>query len=104
MKMMAQRAIKKPPERSFAKPLKQVDVNKPAGKVVVPVLESWSRPLVMGLDVGSVSVKGVIIDSVGKIVSEDYRLSRSRPLETVAEVLKALLGSGISSRSDFSHR
>ncbi len=96
LKMMAQRAIKKPPERSFAKPLERVDVDKPAGKVVVPVLESWSRPLVMGLDVGSVSVKGVIIDSVGKIVSEDYRLSRSRPLETVAEVLKALLGCGIS--------
>jgi activator of 2-hydroxyglutaryl-CoA dehydratase len=49
----------------------------------------------MGLDVGSVSVKGVIIDPEGAILAEDYRLSRSRPLEAVTEVLEALLGNSV---------
>jgi predicted CoA-substrate-specific enzyme activase len=53
-----------------------------------PTLE---RPLVMGLDVGSVSVKGVVIDRFGTIIREDYRLSRGRPLEALEDVILALL-------------
>ena len=56
---------------------------------------SVDRPLVMGLDVGSVSVKGVLVDAGGTIVEEDYRLSRSRPLDTLAEVIRSLTGSGL---------
>lgn len=51
---------------------------------------SFEGPFVMGLDVGSVSVKGVIIDSAGHIVRQDYRLSMSRTLETVHAVLESL--------------
>ncbi len=47
-------------------------------------------PLVLGLDVGSVSVKGVMVDATGRIVKQDYRLSRSRPLETADEVIRSL--------------
>ncbi len=47
-------------------------------------------PFIMGLDVGSVSVKGVVIDAETRIVVEDYRLSDGRPLETLNEVMKIL--------------
>jgi len=47
-------------------------------------------PVVMGLDVGSVSVKGVIADGKGAILFEDYRLSQGRPLEALQEVIDAL--------------
>ncbi len=48
-------------------------------------------PFVMGLDVGSVSAKGVVIDSHGRIVTEDYRLSKGRSLEALEQVIDALL-------------
>ena len=47
-------------------------------------------PLVMGLDVGSVSVKGVVIDGNGSIIREDYRLSMGRPLDALQEVIDAI--------------
>jgi len=46
----------------------------------------------MGIDVGSVSVKGIIIDRAGRILREDYRLSRSRPLEALEQVICSLTG------------
>jgi predicted CoA-substrate-specific enzyme activase len=52
-------------------------------------------PLVMGLDVGSVSVKGVIIDAAGVILAESYRLSQSKPLEGLQLILADLLSHGI---------
>lgn len=51
-------------------------------------------PLVMGLDVGSVSVKGVIIDGTSRILREDYRLSRSRTIEALEEVITSLCEGG----------
>lgn len=51
---------------------------------------SHTPPYIMGLDVGSVSVKGVIIDADARIVAEDYRLSEGRPLESLNEVVKVL--------------
>lgn len=50
----------------------------------------FSPPFIMGLDVGSVSVKGVIIDAERRIVVEDYRLSDGRPLEALNEVVEIL--------------
>jgi len=47
-------------------------------------------PFVMGLDVGSVSVKGVVIDGNGAIIREDYRLSMGRPLEALQEVIDTI--------------
>lgn len=49
-----------------------------------------AQPLILGLDVGSVSVKGVLIDAQGKILKHDYRLSYSRPLETAQQVIASL--------------
>ncbi|MCX5874184.1 MAG: acyl-CoA dehydratase activase [Deltaproteobacteria bacterium] len=95
LKSMAERAMKKPPARSFLQPLKRTEGDKSPEIVSERRTELWQPPLVMGLDVGSVSVKGVIIDSLGKILREDYRLSRSRPLEAVTEVLESLLLNGI---------
>lgn len=54
-----------------------------------------ARPLVMGLDVGSVSVKGVIIDGTAGIMREDYRLSRSRTMEALEEVIESLCGGNV---------
>ena len=47
-------------------------------------------PYVMGLDVGSVSVKGVVIDSRGRIVARDYRLSSGRPLDALEDIIDSL--------------
>lgn len=50
-------------------------------------------PFIMGLDVGSVSVKGVVIDSTNTIVHQEYRLSESRPLEALESIMGPLLTS-----------
>jgi len=92
---MAERAMKNPPARSFFQPLKKTQGQIFPNVACSPRPDSWRRPLIMGLDVGSVSVKGVIIDPEGAILAEDYRLSRSRPLEAVTEVLEALLGNSV---------
>lgn len=54
------------------------------------------RPLVMGLDIGSVSAKGVIIDAEARVVREDYRLSKSQSLRAGQEVMQALTEGGLS--------
>ncbi|MEJ2716518.1 MAG: acyl-CoA dehydratase activase [Deltaproteobacteria bacterium] len=83
-------ALRKPPPRSFLQPLNQAGHPDtfPAGDS--PRTADLKPPLVMGLDVGSVSVKGVVVDATARIVREDYRLSRSRPLETMKEVIRSL--------------
>ncbi len=48
------------------------------------------RPIMLGLDIGSVSVKGVLIDAQASIIKEDYRLSNSRSLHAAKEVVEAL--------------
>ena len=70
-----------PTIRSYLAPLKPTD-----RETITPGKrsdrdESAERPFIMGLDVGSVSVKGVVIDKTGRILRQDYRLSRSRPIE-----------------------
>ncbi|MGC8658878.1 MAG: acyl-CoA dehydratase activase [Desulfomonilaceae bacterium] len=52
-------------------------------------------PLVMGLDVGSVSVKGVVINGQGRILVEDYRLSMGRPLDALDKVIASLSEDGL---------
>lgn len=74
---------------SFLPPLsKALDTKAPALTLQDP--QHASGPFVMGIDVGSVSVKGVLTDGHGRIIREDYRLSRSRPLETLTEVIISL--------------
>ncbi|WP_169316365.1 acyl-CoA dehydratase activase [Desulfomonile tiedjei] len=47
-------------------------------------------PLILGLDIGSVSVKGVVIDAQGRILKQDYRLSHSESVQAVREVVQVL--------------
>ncbi len=72
LKSMAERAMKNPPARSFFQPLKKTQGQIFPNVACSPRPDSWRRPLIMGLDVGSVSVKGVIIDPEGAILAEDY--------------------------------
>ncbi|MBI5248670.1 MAG: hypothetical protein HY912_04180 [Desulfomonile tiedjei] len=48
------------------------------------------RPFVMGLDLGSVSVKGVIIDAQTRIIREHYLLSQSQTLQAAQTVIQEL--------------
>ncbi len=96
IKAAADKASRNPFSHSFFNPLNPALNSKP------PTIEiagngalSTSR-LVMGLDVGSVSVKGVILDGKGRVVREDYRLSRSLPLEALAQVVGSLTDDDIS--------
>jgi predicted CoA-substrate-specific enzyme activase len=92
----AKAALLVPPVRSSLAPLG------PACNTPVPSLQvnaeahQVAPPLVMGLDIGSVSVKGVIVDRKGCIFREDYRLSMSRPLETLQQVVAALTEGGFA--------
>ncbi len=89
LKVMAEEALNRPLARSFLPPLKFVNQeitsnNEQSGG------RSYAAPLMMGLDIGSVSAKVVIIDNTGQILRHDYRLSRSRPIDTLAEVIRFL--------------
>jgi len=90
MKQRATAAFGIPVERSHLAPLDSKLKRPIQALETVSDLEGVLRPLIVGLDVGSVSVKGVVIDGKGRILREDYRLSRSRPLESIAEVIVAL--------------
>lgn len=90
----ARQALTAPPQRSsFARLTAPSSKNKPDPEPY-DTAQDIQEPLVLGLDVGSVSVKGVLIDASGRIVARDYRLSRSRPLETADEVIRCLTGQG----------
>ena len=45
----------------------------------------------LGLDVGSVSTKTVLIDKSKKVVEEHYTRTKGQPLETVLQVLTEIL-------------
>jgi predicted CoA-substrate-specific enzyme activase len=94
LKRRVESALRRPVRRSSLAPL-DVGRNVEMRSVEpLPVGTSLDAPLVMGLDVGSVSVKGVIADAKGRVAAQDYRLSRSRPLETLRDVIEALLQIG----------
>ena len=48
---------------------------------------------IIGLDAGSVSVKGVLIDRSGSVLRREHRTHRGHPLPAAVEVLDALAGS-----------
>ncbi|MFZ5864340.1 MAG: acyl-CoA dehydratase activase [Thermodesulfobacteriota bacterium] len=93
LKARALSAMAGPSARSPLKPLERPRLQALSKVVDSPPRGLVEQPLVMGLDVGSVSVKGVVIDAKGRILAEDYRLSRSRPLETLEAVIAALRSS-----------
>ena len=49
---------------------------------------------IIGLDAGSVSVKGVVLDERGEVLGRQYRKHRGHPLPVALEILKALAGYG----------
>ncbi len=90
LKERATEALRKPVRRSSLAPL-DIQGNVETRTVEpLPIGATLDTPFVMGLDVGSVSVKGVIADAKGRVVEQDYRLSQSRPLETLRQVIEAL--------------
>ncbi|MDD6224108.1 MAG: acyl-CoA dehydratase activase [bacterium] len=44
----------------------------------------------MGIDIGSISTKGVIIDSSNQIIAKEYIWTKGNPIEAVKELLKKL--------------
>jgi len=92
IKGMAEKALRGPARRSFFAPL-DPGLNREASEPAsFPKADPCEGPLVMGIDVGSVSVKGVIIDMAGRILRENYLLSKSRPLEALEQVIDSLTG------------
>ncbi|MFH0821246.1 MAG: acyl-CoA dehydratase activase, partial [Pseudomonadota bacterium] len=90
LKRSALGALELPYAGSGLSPLPPTKPRTAPGPVPAPRTSAPEPPLVIGLDVGSVSVKGVVVDGSGAILEQDYRLSGSRPLETLKQVLGAL--------------
>ncbi|HMK37139.1 MAG TPA: acyl-CoA dehydratase activase [Desulfomonilaceae bacterium] len=95
LRKLAEEAMKEPLPLTSCQPITRAGIERTQIRAEVRCDEPLPGPLVLGLDVGSVSVKGVIVDASGRLVREDYRLSRSRPLEAVTEVLSLLLKGGV---------
>jgi activator of 2-hydroxyglutaryl-CoA dehydratase len=90
LRQRAVRALNRTASSSFLPPL-DPELDRQAPSLELQATTDAPQPLVMGIDVGSVSVKGVLIDGHGRILKEDYRLSRSLPLETMTTVMEALV-------------
>ena len=89
LKTLAEEALNRPLSRSFLPRLKCTNQQTISNKEQSGD-RSCAPPLIMGLDIGSVSAKGVMINNTGQILRQDYRLSRSRPIDTLAEVVRFL--------------
>ncbi len=87
---LARKAMHVPLATSCLAPLGAAERREPADSVDPNVVTGQVPPIVMGLDIGSVSVKGVIVNGRGDIVEREYQLSRSRTFEAVDNVLKTL--------------
>jgi predicted CoA-substrate-specific enzyme activase len=87
----AQNALRSPPSRSYLPPLNSSLRRDSPGSTPRCRVSDCVKPIVLGLDIGSVSVKGVLIDSRGSIVRQEYLLSKSRTFEAVEAVLTSLL-------------
>ena len=90
LRARAEQAVQKPPVRTSFPRLAPPSPNRETALGTAGHDHGVQRPLVLGLDIGSVSVKGVVVDATGRIVARNYRLSRSRPLETADEVIRSL--------------
>lgn len=88
-------AMVRPMARSFFPPLPVWQRSLYTGPSASLGENRQSFPLIMGLDVGSVSVKGIIMDADGCVLAKEYRLSMSRPLETLSEVVGNLIQGGM---------
>ena len=80
---------------TYSQPLEQSDGRQALGIELPGAGDAMVPPLIMGLDVGSVSAKGVILNGEGRIIREDYRLSKGRPLEALDAVIGALTAAGL---------
>jgi|GEM_PF-62423 len=80
--------------KSCLPPLKRLSEKAAVPNMCTTHSGAAQRPVVMGLDVGSVSVKGVLTDCAGRIVAEEYVISHSRPLAALEQVTTALLAQG----------
>ena len=49
---------------------------------------------IIGLDAGSVSVKGVVLNASGEVLQRHYRKHKGHPLPIAVEILRAAAGTG----------
>lgn len=96
LKERARKAVLDPTSRSCLAPLQGSNQRTFPGTTSPLTGTATDRPRVLGLDVGSVSVKGVVTDGSGEIISQEYLLSRSRTFEAVDTVLGALLNDNVT--------
>ncbi len=93
---LARKAIQAPLATSSFAPLDRTCRQESAAPVASNNMVEKEPPIVMGLDIGSVSVKGVMVNGRGEIVRQEYLLSRSRTFEAVDKVLKVLTQGGLT--------
>lgn len=92
---LADNAIHATPRRSSHEPLDHALWREAPRLDSGETIEAADGPLVLGLDVGSVSVKGVVIDAQGRVLRHEYLLSHSQPLETAEQVVAELCSGGV---------
>jgi len=97
MRDLAVGSLVQPQRRTFLVPLDASLNTEPPSPEILADPSVAEPPFVMGLDIGSVSVKGVVIDGQGRLVREDYRLSGSLVLEAAEQVFAALTTDGMRS-------
>ncbi|HAM71369.1 MAG TPA: CoA activase, partial [Verrucomicrobiales bacterium] len=88
-------ALERPLSREARPPLHRRPALPSGGPVPQPPARpdgETGRPLevALGIDVGSVSTKAVLIDAGGGVVSRRYRMTAGRPLEAVAVALREI--------------
>jgi len=77
---------------TYGKPQRLNEKNKPRGEQIFKP-SFYGREKVgvyVGVDGGSTSTKGVILDESGNLLSEAYKLSEGNPIEDGKEILKSL--------------
>ncbi len=86
----AQEASKRPNKPSTKPRLRRPSVKSPDLEANQAEAEITSGSLVLGLDIGSVSSKGVLIDNSKRIIRSDYRLTDGKPLDSIAHTIAHL--------------
>jgi len=85
------RAEDRPPTTSHFAPIQRTNLP-PVMRELTVSGDSFRAPYFLGIDIGSVSTKGVIVDSCDQIVASSYGPTASRPIEAlqtcVAELAK----------------
>lgn len=89
----------RPPASSAGLPIQRPHPPPGVSQSVAPY-ESFSGPYFLGIDVGSVSTKGVIIDSCANVVASSYGPTASRPIEALQGCIAELAKDAVAVRGE----